>query len=84
MTTIAFNTVVETVRFIDGRYGEPFRAILTIQWLGPETVYISGLKGEFTRDDYRRFYKEIHARGARYEMRSRHGTMEFREIKVTA
>ena len=59
MVCIKPNTL--TVRFFDdgAQWGDPYRAVATVQLLSDKTAYISGLMGEITRDDYRDLMRKL-------------------------
>ena len=44
-----------TVRFFEegAEWGDPYKAVATVQLLSDQTAYVSGLMGEITRKDYR-------------------------------
>ena len=65
--------LVEQLLVIDGEYGDSYRAILTLTWIGDDKVYISGLKGELTRNDYKEFLSTLKERGVVQVERIRHG-----------
>ncbi len=75
---------VETVRwYAEGDSYEkhsPYKAVATLMWLGPITVYIQGLHGEFDKT----FRKELEAylkqAGAKYVFADRHGSMKLYTI----
>lgn len=69
MVCIKPNTL--TVRFFNegADWGEPYRAVATVQLLSDNSAYISGLMGEITRKDYRDLMRKL---------REEHGVRDVR------
>ena len=72
--------VVEQLLVIDGEYGDSYRAVLTITWVGDDKVYTSGLKGTMTRKDHDELLSLLRERGVRHIERIRHGKRETIEL----
>lgn len=60
--------------------GGPYRAILHVAWLAPDTVYLWGLHGEMTIADYRETMQQLRQMGARRALELRRGTMRERTL----
>ena len=65
--------LVEQLLVIDGEYGDSYRVVLTLTWIGDDRVYVSGLKGKLTRDDYKELLSTLKERGVNQIERIRHG-----------
>ena len=84
MVCIKPNTL--TVRFFDDgvEWGDPYRAVATVQLLSDKTAYVSGLMGEITRKDYRDLMRELRDRhGVRDVQWHRSRPDEFRSVQHT-
>lgn len=75
---------VETVRwYAEGDSHEnysPYKAIATLMWLGPITVFIQGLHGEMTKEFRKALEDYLKKAGAKYVFADRHGSMKLYTI----
>ena len=69
------------MRVLTSGFGSPYSAIMTLLWLNPSTVYLTGLKGGITRASYAEFYRELKKLKVTTILRHRHGELEIRELK---
>jgi len=72
--------IVDQLLIIDGKYGDKFRAVLTIIWLGLDRVYLLGFHGTMTRREHRDFYQQLRDKGVKHVHRVRHGQFETHDI----
>lgn len=65
---IAETTVISHLRFFreGSAYYDDYDAILTVQWLGTDTVYISGFKGKVQRSHYRELMQWFRNKNVNY------------------
>ena len=72
--------VVEQLLAIDGEYGDKFRAVLTISWLGLDRVFLLGFHGVMSRAEYSEFYQQLRDKGVKHVHRVRHGEFQTQDI----
>lgn len=75
LKTLHITPLVEHIRCIDGDYGDAYRAIQTIQRLGCNYIYLSGLKGRINREEYAEFWALIEAQGVKRALFERRGEL---------
>lgn len=73
--TLYITSLIEHLRCIDGEYGEAFRSIQTIQRLGRNYIYLSGLKGRINRKEYAEFWNLLESQGVKRALFERHGEL---------
>lgn len=65
--SVHVSPATSTVRWYSAEGGyerrEPYEAVCTIQWIGDDTVYLSGLHGRMTPAFWRELNDVLHARG---------------------
>ena len=69
---------------IDGRYGDEYKKILTIHWLGKDKVFLEAFlsreEHSLTREEYKEFREMLIARGVKEVEEIRHGKRRVRKI----
>jgi len=72
--------VVEQLIILDGEYGDDYRTVMNIQWMGLDKIYLSGFLGEMTRAEYKEFFELMKGRGVKTVEDQRHGKYRVKEI----
>lgn len=74
-----------TVRFFEPgcAYGEPYKAVMTVQRMG-HIALCSGLKGEIGRRDYDEFFRQMGEMGVTEVHWLRQGDVTVQELRAVA
>ena len=65
---------------IDGEYGDDYRTVMNIQWMGLDKIYLSGFLGEMSIAEYKEFHQMMIGRGVKEIEEIRHGKRRIRRI----
>ena len=77
---LVIRPVIEQLLILDGDYGDDYRTVMNIQWMGLDKIYLSGFLGEMSRAEYKEFHQIMVDRGVKEIEEIRHGKRRIRRI----
>jgi len=82
---IDIEPITFTVRFFEPgcNYGDPYKAVMTVQRMG-HIALCSGLNGEISRRDYDEFFRQLEEMGVSEVHWLRQGTVKVQALRAVA
>jgi hypothetical protein len=79
---VHYSPVISAFRVYEGQDGyatrEPYIAIVYVQFLSDDTVYLSGAHGRINKESYDKAFDMLRARGVTKALYERHGKLKER------